>query len=145
MVGANQVMIMLLNMWNETPFFDDHSHFYNLAHNLIYIIFSISVGMVCVVVLRLRNWCLCWCDTNWMEYILKPWYCVQPFEHSAESFINILSIRSALNYDYTIHDIYTLLGCLWPLVFVLNNTLILGIWCSTIPHLPGCFCPWTFF
>ena len=36
-------------------------------------------------------------------------------------------------------------GCLWPLVFVLNNILILGIWCSTIPHLPGCFCPWTFF
>ena len=39
-----------------------------------------------------------------------------------------------------------ILGCLWPLVFVLNNTLVLGIWCSTIPHLPGgCFCPWTFF
>ena len=19
----------------------------------------------------------------------------------------------------------------------------IGIWCSTIPHLPGCFCPWT--
>ena len=38
-----------------------------------------------------------------------------------------------------------ILGCLWHLVFVLNNTLILGIWCSTIPHLPGCFCPWTFF
>ena len=38
-----------------------------------------------------------------------------------------------------------ILGCLWPLVFVLNNTLILGIWCSTILHLPGCFCPWTFF
>ena len=36
-------------------------------------------------------------------------------------------------------------GCLWFLAFVLNNTLILGIWCSTIPHLPGCFCPWTFF
>ena len=35
-------------------------------------------------------------------------------------------------------------GCLWLLVFVLN-ILILGIWCSTIPHLPGCFCPWTFF
>ena len=30
-------------------------------------------------------------------------------------------------------------GCLWPLAFVLNNTLILGIWCSTIPHLRGCF------
>ena len=37
-----------------------------------------------------------------------------------------------------------ILGCLWPLVFVLNNTLILGIRCSTIPHLPGCFWPWTF-
>ena len=37
-------------------------------------------------------------------------------------------------------------GCLWLLAFVLNyNTLILGIWWSTIPHLPGCFCPWTFF
>ena len=37
------------------------------------------------------------------------------------------------------------LGCLWLLVFVLNNTLTLGIWCSTIPLLPGCFCPWIFF
>ena len=37
-----------------------------------------------------------------------------------------------------------ILGCLWLLVFVLNNILILGIWCSTIPHLPGCFCPWAF-
>ena len=27
-------------------------------------------------------------------------------------------------------------GCLWPLVVVLNNTLILGIWCSTIPPSP---------
>ena len=26
-----------------------------------------------------------------------------------------------------------------------NTNLILGIWCSTIPHLPGCFCPRTFF
>ena len=29
--------------------------------------------------------------------------------------------------------------------FVLNNILILGIWCSTIPHIPGWFCPGTFF
>ena len=36
-------------------------------------------------------------------------------------------------------------GCLWFWVFVLNDTLILGIWCFIIPHLPGCFCPWTFF
>ena len=32
-------------------------------------------------------------------------------------------------------------GCLWLLVFVLNNTLIPAIWYSTIPHLPGCFVP----
>ena len=32
-------------------------------------------------------------------------------------------------------------GYLWLLAFVTNNTLILGIWCSTVPHLPGCFCP----
>ena len=38
-----------------------------------------------------------------------------------------------------------ILGCLWLLVFVLNNNLILGIRCSKIPHLPGCLCPWTFF
>ena len=38
-----------------------------------------------------------------------------------------------------------ILGCLWPLVFVLSNILILGIWHSTISYLPGCFCPWTFF
>ena len=36
-------------------------------------------------------------------------------------------------------------GYLPLLAFVLNNTLILSIWCSTIPHLPGCFCPWTIF
>ena len=36
-----------------------------------------------------------------------------------------------------------ILGCLWLLVFVLNNTLVLGLWCSAILHLPECFCPWT--
>ena len=36
-------------------------------------------------------------------------------------------------------------GCLWLMGFILNNTLVLGIWCTTIPHLPGCFYPWTFF
>ena len=32
-----------------------------------------------------------------------------------------------------------ILGCLWPLVFVLNNILILVIWRSAISHLSGCF------
>ena len=38
-----------------------------------------------------------------------------------------------------------ILGCLWPLVFVLNNILTLGIWRSAISHLPGCFAPEPFF
>ena len=38
-----------------------------------------------------------------------------------------------------------ILRCLWPLVFVLNNFLTLGMLRSAISHLPGCFCPWTFF
>ena len=32
-----------------------------------------------------------------------------------------------------------ILGCLRPWVFLLNNSLILGIWSSAIAHLPGCF------
>ena len=38
-----------------------------------------------------------------------------------------------------------MLGCLWHLVFVLNNILTLGIWFSTISHPRGCFCFWTFY
>ena len=38
-----------------------------------------------------------------------------------------------------------ILGSLWPLVFVLNSILILGILRPAISHLPRCFCPWTFF
>ena len=38
-----------------------------------------------------------------------------------------------------------ILGCLWPLVLVLNNISTIGIWRSANSHLPGCFCPWTFF
>ena len=34
-----------------------------------------------------------------------------------------------------------ILGSSWRLVFVLNNTLMQGIWYSAISHLPGCFCP----
>ena len=38
-----------------------------------------------------------------------------------------------------------ILGCVWPLVSVLNDILTIGILRSVIFHLPGCFCPWTFF
>ena len=49
------------------------------------------------------------------------------------------------NYVLLSDDKNLIPGCLWLLAFVLHNTLILGIWCSTIPHLAGCFCPWTFY
>ena len=59
--------------------------------------------------------------------------------HSPEFLISVPSIQCVVHNDKNL-----ILGCLWLLVFVLN-ILILGFWCSTIPHLPGCFCPWTFF
>ena len=34
---------------------------------------------------------------------------------------------------------------LWPLVFILNNILTLGIWHFAISHLPERFCSWTYF
>ena len=37
-----------------------------------------------------------------------------------------------------------ILGCLWLLVFVSNNILILDIWRSAFSYLPGCVWPWTF-
>ena len=46
---------------------------------------------------------------------------------------------------YFIPSIHTMGFSIFGTIFQNINTLILGIWCSTIPHLPGCFCPWTFF
>ena len=63
--------------------------------------------------------------------------------------VNKYALTYALLYEFTngvllSDDNSFIPGWLWLLAFVLNNTLILGIWCSTILHLPGCFCPWTF-
>ena len=41
--------------------------------------------------------------------------------------------------------VFTLQGCVHAARLCRGSPVILGIWCSTIPHLPGCFCPWTFF
>ena len=37
------------------------------------------------------------------------------------------------------------LGWLWPLVSAVNNILTLAVLYSAVSHLPGWFCPWTFF
>ena len=62
-----------------------------------------------------------------------------------DSWAEYHSLFSLVYHCVLLFDKNLILGCLWLLIFVLNNILILSIWCSTIPHLPGCFCPWTFF
>ena len=94
---------------------------------------------------RRRNLWVGWCVSSWWPL----------FPPRSSVLINIYMHIYALLYEFCflwftncvlLFDDNSLIpGCLWLLAFVLNNTLILGIWCSTIPHLPGCFCPWIFF
>ena len=88
---------------------------------------------------RRRNLWVGWCVSSWwplfpsrssvLIYALLYEFCILWFTNCV-----LLSGDNSL-----------ISGYLWLLAFVLNNTLILGMWCSTIPHLPECFCPWTFF
>ena len=106
------------------------------------------------------DWLACWLDFMLIEIKFN----IQIFSinemHLIENVVCDISVvicrhlwvNTVLSFNMIMTDLCVLLfdkslilGCLWPLVFVLNNTFILGIWCSTIPHLPGCFCPWTFF
>ena len=87
---------------------------------------------------------------GWM--MCSSWWPLSPSRSSVLIYIYIyicIFYMSSVFFWFTncvlLSDDNTLIpGCLWLLTFVLNNTLILGIWCSTNPHLPGCFCPWTF-
>ena len=91
----------------------------------------------------------------WVGWCVSSWWPLLPSRSSVLINIYIYIYVCALLYEFCFlwFTICVLLsddnglipGCLWLLAFVLNNTLILGIWCSTIPHIPGCFCPWTFF
>ena len=49
-------------------------------------------------------------------------------------------VRGSWAECHFLFSLVLILGCLWLSVFVLN-ILILGIWCSTIPHLPVVFVP----
>ena len=92
---------------------------------------------------RRRNLWVGWCVSSWWP-LFPSW-----------SYVLIYIYIYALLYGFCflwfincvlLSDDNSLIpGCLWLLAFVLNSTLILGIWCSTIPHLPGSFCPWNFF
>ena len=89
----------------------------------------------------------------WVGWCVSSWWHLVPSRSSALIYIYIYTY--ALLYEFCClwftncvllsADNNLIPWCLWLLAFVLNNILILGIWCSTRPHLPGCFCPWTFF
>ena len=93
----------------------------------------------------------------WVSWCVSSWWPLFPSGSSVliNKYIHICMYIYAYLYEFCflwftncvlLSDDYSLIpGCLWLLTFVLNNTLMLGIWCSTIPHLQGCFCPWTFF
>ena len=83
----------------------------------------------------------------WVGWCVSSWWSLFPSRSSVliNIYMYISSFIWVLVYCVLLSDNSLIPGCLWLLVFVLNNTLILGIWSSTVPNLQGCFCPWTFF
>ena len=84
----------------------------------------------------------------WVGWCVSSWWLLFPSRSSVLIYIYIymlfyMSCFLWFTNCVLLSDDNSLIpGCFWLLAFVLNNTLILGICCSTIPHL---FCPWTFF
>ena len=84
---------------------------------------------------RRRNLWVGWCVSSW-------W----PLFPSSSVLINICIYIYALLYEFCFlwftncvllsNDDSITSECVWLLAFVQNNTLMLGIWCSTFPHLP---------
>ena len=87
----------------------------------------------------------------WVGWSASSWWPLFPSRSSVLIYIHIYALLYELCFLWFTNcvlfsdDNSLIPGWLWLLTFDLNNNLMLGIWCSTIPHLPGCFCPWTFF
>ena len=87
----------------------------------------------------------------WVRWCVSSWWPLFPPRSSVLIYIYIYMLFYMSSFLWftncvLLSDDNSLIpGCLWLLAFVLNNTLILGICCSTIPHLLRCFCRWTFF
>ena len=103
-----------------------------------------SSSLQCIVIYK-TTILLCWkskCERIYTRQ--KHWLKMRYWEFSVYCIYEFLSIVYMLyiyiykysnNPIFDISSVYTYLWCLLPIT----------IWCSTIPHLPGCFCPWTFF
>ena len=93
---------------------------------------------------RLRNRC----RNLWVGWCVSSWWPLFPSRSSVcyiYAFLYEFCFLWFTNCVLLSDDNSLIPGCLLLLAFVLNNTLTLGILCSTIPHLLRCFCPWTFF
>ena len=94
---------------------------------------------------RRRNLWVGWCDSSWWPFVPVQKLCVNIYIYMQFLYFYEFCFLWFTNCVLLSDDNSIIPGCLWLLAFVLNNTLILGIWCSTTPHLPWCFCPWTLF
>ena len=104
---------------------------------LIYIyIYAFSIGRLYTYN---RSVIQCWWSCTPSHSIGLPGECAVPGLNAIFCFLWFT------NCELLSDDKSLIPGCLWRLVSVLNNTLILGIWCSEIRLFPWCFCPWTFF
>ena len=84
-----------------------------------------------------------WCVSSWWPLFPSRSYVLMNIYIYIYIYLYMLFYMTSVFFGFS--DDSLIPECLWLKVFVLNNTLIIGIRCSTIPHLPGCFCPWTLF
>ena len=118
------------------PLFPSRNSCVNLFYLYVCILYTSSViGRIYTLYIYIyyQHW---WSCTKWQSIglFLGVFLCWMPlFVFFCLAVVSCSMINSLI------------LGCLWPLVFVLSNILTIDIWRSAISHLPGCFCPWTFF
>ena len=84
---------------------------------------------------RRRNLWVGWCVASWWPLLYVYIYIYMQYMQFLYEFYFLWFTDCVLLFD----DNSLIPGCLRLLAFVLNNTLILSIWCSTNPDLPGRF------
>ena len=96
---------------------------------------------------RRRHLWIGWCVSSWWPLFLSRGSVLIYIYIYTHIYIYMLFYMSSVFFGLPIVSCSLMIdnnlipGCLWLLAFVLNNTLIPGIWCSTILHLRRCLCP----